>query len=88
MILRHRLHCIIVRAKNREQGAEPSGPPRRASMAAHWEDGHCSSEKVCWLWWREGTTPSSEKVCWLWWREGSDPLRRCVGCGGGRAVLL
>jgi len=41
LILRHRLHCIIVRAKCRRDAAKYPDSP------AKWEDGHCASEKVC-----------------------------------------
>jgi hypothetical protein len=38
MILRHRLHCTIVRAPR--PGVEP------ACGEVLWEDGHCATEKV------------------------------------------
>ena len=48
MILRHRLHCIIVKAKRREgpSGAGSSSSSYRPASPAKWEDGHCASEKV------------------------------------------
>ena len=50
MILRHRLHCIIVKAKRREGpsgGGAGSSSSYRPASPAKWEDGHCASEKVC-----------------------------------------
>ena len=48
MILRHRLHCIIVKAKRREgpSGGGAGASSYRPASPAKWEDGHCASEKV------------------------------------------
>ena len=57
MILRHRLHCIIVRARSGDAGGGAADTPSThrlgedaSSLAtgagAKWEDGHCPTEKV------------------------------------------
>jgi hypothetical protein len=54
MILRHRLHCIIVKAKCRglasRQAQDDDDVDSPSGSPAKWEHGHCASEKVQWCW--------------------------------------